>query len=73
MARTLLTDDDRRLLLDLLTARIADAERHNDRTTAASHFRLLGKLKGSDKRVVIESDAAVERDRGVEQAVEHGC
>jgi hypothetical protein len=65
--RILLTDDERRLLCGLLR------EHAGEPGTSESRMRLLRKLDGEDRRLVVETDAAAAPDDAVAQALQHGC
>jgi hypothetical protein len=73
MPRTLLSDDDRHLLTELLLAKIADATRRNDGPHVEACTRVLHKITGYDRRIVIESDSEFAPDSAVGRALEHGC
>jgi hypothetical protein len=63
----LLTDDERRLLCRMLR------EHAGDPGNSESRLRLLRKLDGEDKRLVVETDAPAAPDDAVAQALQHGC
>ena len=64
--RFLLTDDERRLLCALLR------EKSGEPGLAESRLRLLRKLEGEDRRVVVETDTPLGPDDAVRHALEHG-
>ena len=64
--RFLLTDDERRLLCGLLR------ESAGDTAASEGRLRLLRKLEGEDKRLVVETDAPAAPDDAVAQALQHG-
>jgi hypothetical protein len=77
MERKLLTDEDRALLRVLLTEHIgasaAFPDDTHDRYSADHSFRLLQKIEGPGKMLVIESEAGFSTDTAVERAEESGC
>ncbi len=73
MPRTLLSDDDRHLLTELLLAKIAETTRQSDGMHAEAYKRVLHKISGTNRRLVIESDSEFERNPAVDSALEHGC
>ena len=77
MERKLLTDDDRALLRVLLTDRIGNlvafAGDGGDPYTADQCFRLLKKIEGPDKLLVVESEIPFATDSAASRAEESGC
>jgi hypothetical protein len=72
MERRILTDDERSLLRALLNERIA-RDQTGDYWTADQCRRVLGKIEGVGKTVVIESAVRDEIDEAERRAVETGC
>jgi hypothetical protein len=77
MERMLLTDEDRALLRELLTEHIGTSvafpDDTHDRYSAERCFRLLQKIEGPGKLVVIESETGLSTDNVVERAEASGC
>jgi len=73
MPRTLLSDDDRHLLTELLLAKMAEAARRSDGPRAEACSRVLHKITGTRRRIVIEPDTEFEHNGAVDMALEHGC
>jgi len=77
MERQLLTDDDRALLRALLTERIGTGVAFGEGAaggySAEQCFRLLKKIDGPGKALVIESLTPIGVDPAVQQAQEAGC
>jgi hypothetical protein len=77
MERKLLTDEDRSLLRALLTERIGTSvafpDDADDRYSADQCFRLLKKIDGPGKMLVIESQTDFAIDAVVQHAEESGC
>jgi hypothetical protein len=77
MERMLLTDDDRALLRVLLTERIGTSvafpDNADDGYSADECFRLLKKIDGPGKILVIESQTGFPIDSAVQRAEESGC
>ena len=73
MTRTLLTDDERRLLLDLLRDRIPEREWADGRSAAEAHFRLFRKIDGTDKRLLVECESAPDEIQALDRVLESGC
>jgi hypothetical protein len=72
MERRILTDDERSLLRALLNERIARG-RTGDYWTADECRRVLKKIEGIGKTVVVESEFRDEIDEAERRAVETGC
>ena len=77
MERKLLTDDDRALLRTLLTEHIGNAVAFpndgDDPYTADRCFRLLKKIEGPGKLLVVESEIPFAMDGAALRAEESGC
>ena len=77
MERKLLTDDDRALLRTLLTDRIGNLvsfpDNGDDPYTADQCFRLLKKIEGPGKLLVVESEIPFATDSAASRAEESGC
>jgi hypothetical protein len=77
MERKLLTDDDRALLRTLLTdrigTRVAFPDGGDDPYTAEQCFRLLKKIEGPGKLLVVESEIPFAMDGAALRAEESGC
>jgi hypothetical protein len=77
MERILLTDEDRALLRELLTKHIGSSvafpDGAHDRYSAEHCFRLLQKIEGPGKLVVIESQTGLSTDKVAERAEASGC
>ena len=77
MERMLLTDEDRALLRTVLTEHIgtslADPDDTHDRYAADQCYRLLQKIEGPGKLIVIESQTGFSLGDVVERAEASGC
>ena len=67
----ILTDDERHLLCELLRNRLQDLQRPAE--AGMVYTRLLGKLEGADKRLILETDTPLGTDEAVARALASGC
>jgi hypothetical protein len=73
MERRVLTNDDRSLLRALLNERIARGPNEQDHWNPDECKRVLKKIDGYGKTLVVESEFRDEPDEAERRALESGC